>query len=97
MRTQITKMLAKHQPTEIDAAVGQKLEKKATEVMSQLPKINQLEKLLEIQDEDAEITMINKQMKKSVQDTNQALVQGNNQIREKLGQMPEDAKIMTDK
>ena len=65
--------------------------------MAQIPKINQLEKLLEIQDEDAELTMINKQMKKTIDETNQALVQGNNKIREKLGQMPEDAKIMTDK
>ena len=48
VRTQIDKMLAKHQPSEIDGAVGSKLEKKAHEVMSQLPKINQLEKLLEI-------------------------------------------------
>ena len=70
-------MLAKHQPSEIDAAVGDQLEKKAHEVMAQLPKINELEKLLEIQDEDAEITMINKQIKKSVSSTNEALVQGN--------------------
>ena len=97
IRGEVTNMLAKHQPSEIDASVGQKLEKKATEVMSQLPKINQLEKLLEIQEEDAEISMINRQIKKGVQETNQALVQGNNQIREKLGQMPEDAKILTDK
>ena len=41
--------------------------------------------------------MINKQMNKAVHDTNQALMQGNKQIREKLGQMPEDAKILTDK
>ena len=70
-------MLLKHQPAEIDPSAGEKLEKKAHEVIAQMPKINQLEKELEIQDVDAEITLIQKQMEKSVKETKQRLAEVN--------------------
>ena len=45
-------MLKKHTPMEIDIEQVNLLGKKATMVMAQMPKINELEQSLEIQDKD---------------------------------------------
>ena len=54
----VDSMLKKHQPTEIDSGLVDKLQKKTFEVIAQIPKINNLEKSLEIQDEDAELAVL---------------------------------------
>ena len=51
-------MLQKHQPSLIDKSLMQAYDKKSKEILAQFPKINELESLLEIQDEDKELDMI---------------------------------------
>ena len=60
--------------------------------MAQMPKINDLEKALEVQDEDAELVAIKKQMEKSISETEKKLKDGNAKIAEKLGNTPDSAK-----
>ena len=55
---QAASMLEKHQPTLIDASLSQSMSQRATEMMSTFPKINELEKELEIQDTDLELVKI---------------------------------------
>jgi hypothetical protein len=52
-------MLSKNQPSEIDSKFAESLGKKATEIMAQFPKINELEKNLEVQtnEEDPDLTL----------------------------------------
>ena len=45
---QTTHMMQKHRPTQIDSAPAEEVSKKAKEVMAQIPKINSLEKMLEV-------------------------------------------------
>ena len=45
-------MLKKHQPSELDLSMIKGLESKGAEIIAQIPKINQLDQALEIQDED---------------------------------------------
>ena len=59
-------MLKKHQPHEIEMGRVNSLEKKAIEIIAQVPKINQLEATLEVQEEDKELTMLSAEMKKAV-------------------------------
>ena len=58
MKKQEEAMLLKHQPTLVDKTLVQALDKKSKEILAQIPRINELESLLEIQDEDKELDMI---------------------------------------
>ena len=58
MKKQEEAMLLKHQPTLVDKTLVQALDKKTKEILAQIPRINELESLLEIQDEDKELDMI---------------------------------------
>ena len=49
-------MLNKHQPAEIDNSLISKLAQKETEIIAQIPKINELETKLDVQEEDEELT-----------------------------------------
>ena len=62
----VSSMLKKHQPHEIEMGRVNSLEKKAIEIIAQVPKINQLEATLEVQEEDKELTMLSAEMKKAV-------------------------------
>jgi len=59
-------MLQKHQPSELDMSMIKGIEEKGNEVIAQIPKINQLEATLEIQEEDAELDGIKKKIQKSL-------------------------------
>lgn len=59
-------MLKKHQPTELDPAMIKGIEEKGKEIMAQIPKINQLENVLEIQEEDAELENLKKKIQKNI-------------------------------
>ena len=67
VQDEIKQMLDKHTPEPLETKIVDQLKKKTTEVMAQMPKINELEKALEVQDEDAELAMIKKEMEKTVQ------------------------------
>ena len=58
--SQVDTMVDKHNPEALQMDVVDKLRKKSTEIMAQMPKINDLEKALEVQDEDAELVAIKK-------------------------------------
>ena len=58
MKQQEETMLLKHQPSLVDKSLVQAFDKKSKEILAQIPKINELESLLEIQDEDKELDMI---------------------------------------
>ena len=51
-------MLTKHTLMEIDAAKVDKIQRKADQILATFPKINELEKSLEIQETDAELALI---------------------------------------
>ena len=89
-------MLAKHQPTEIDGSMVEVLQQKATQVMVQIPKINQLEQMLEIQEEDAELTAVKSSMEKKITETKRKVTEGNKQVRDKVGAIPDGAKVLTE-
>ena len=63
---QMEEMLTKNNPAEIDSKFAEDLGKKATTIMAQFPKINELEHALEIQDEDPELTMVQKSISSNV-------------------------------
>ena len=48
-------MLGKHQQNEIDTTRVDKMQKKADSILKEFPRINELEKSLDIQDNDAEL------------------------------------------
>ena len=93
----VTSMLKKHTPHEIEMGRVNSLEKKAIEIIAQVPKINQLESTLEVQEEDKELTMLSGQMKKAVNDTKSKITAANLEIRTKNGKMPEADKVLTEK
>ena len=55
-----------------------------------------MEKSLEIQENDAELAQIEKKIKSTVQETKQKIAEGNKQIHDKNGAIPEGARIMTE-
>tara|TARA_B110001450_G_scaffold227889_1_gene227501 strand:- start:185 stop:475 length:291 start_codon:yes stop_codon:yes gene_type:complete len=63
---QMEEMLTKNNPAEIDSKFAEEVGKKATTIMAQFPKINELEHSLEIQDEDPELTMVQKSISSNV-------------------------------
>ena len=89
-------MLKKHQPTTIDLSVLPTIEKRAFNMIQELPKINALEKELEIQDKDAELTMIQKKVEKDVQAIKDSLQHANSEIMDKIGSLPDADKVMTE-
>ena len=72
------------------------LVQKTNNLLAQIPKINQLEKNLEIQDEDAELAKTKKSLTKISNETKNKVLAGNKQIREKINNIPEGAKILTE-
>ena len=59
---QAASMLQKHQPVTLENNIAQALSMRADEVIGQFPKINALEKELEIQDSDPELVRIQQTM-----------------------------------
>ena len=89
-------MLTKNNPAEIDSKFAEEVGKKATTIMAQFPKINELEHSLEIQDEDPELTMVQKSISSNVQGLLKQVQEGNKKIRDKLGEIPEGARVLTE-
>ena len=89
-------MLKKHQPSFIDLTVIPAIEKKAYNMVQEIPKINDLEKDLEIQDVDAELSMIQKKVDKDVQAVKDSLEHANTEIKDKIGSLPDADKVMTE-
>ena len=58
INTTVKEMLNKHQPSELDPSMIKGLDEKANEIFTQIPKINQLENSLEIQEEDSELAAV---------------------------------------
>ena len=56
-----------------------------------------MEKLLEVQEEDAELVTIRKSLEGELDKTTSAFKKGNDEIKAKLGAMPDSAKIVSDK
>ena len=52
--------------TEIDSKIAEDLGKKASNILTQFPKINDLEKKLEIQEEDPELAMVQKSISSNI-------------------------------
>ena len=89
--------LEKHQPQEMSTAELDDLSRKTSAVLAQIPKINQLEHNLEIQDEDAELAKTKNSLSKINAETRDKILEGNKNIREKVNKIPEGAKILTEK
>ena len=89
--------LEKHQPQEMATTDLDELEKKTKAVLTQIPKINQLEHNLEIQDDDVELAHTKNSLAKITSQTREKILTGNQQIREKVNKIPEGAKILTEK
>ena len=66
-------------------------------MISQIPKVNELERSLEIQDEDKELTVLSKKITKSVKESTEHLAEGNKKIREKVNMIPKEARVLSDK
>ena len=93
----VDEMLKKHQPSELDSSMISGLEQKGKEIIAQMPKINELENTLEIQEEDAELAQVKSKIQKTIKDAKDKLETGNKQIREKVGAIPDAAKVLTEK
>ena len=89
-------MLNKHNMNEVDIAKVDKIQKKADQILAQFPKINELEKTLEIQEQDAELAQIEKKIKTTVQTTRKSIVDGNKEVHAKNSAIPEGARILTE-
>ena len=97
MTASVDEMLKKHQPSELDSSMMSGLEQKGKEIIAQMPKINELENVLEIQEEDAELAQVKSKIQKTIKDAKDKLETGNKQIREKVGAFPDAAKVLTEK
>merc|ERR1711934_1091343 len=73
----VDEMLKKHQPSELDSSLVKGLEEKGGEIIAQMPKINELENMLEIQEEDAELTQVKSRIQKTIKDAKDKLEDGN--------------------
>mmetsp|Transcript_4588 Transcript_4588/g.6970 ORF Transcript_4588/g.6970 Transcript_4588/m.6970 type:complete len:140 (+) Transcript_4588:259-678(+) len=89
-------MMKKKQPSEVDASMLEQVVKRSGEIMAQIPRINELESKLEIQDEDVELRQIKNHMKKTVGKAKTELEEGNRKIKDKVGAIPEGAKILSE-
>ena len=96
IQQELKAMLGKHQQNEIDTTRVDKMQKKADSILKEFPRINELEKSLDIQDNDAELAQIEKKIKSAIQSTKQKVTEGNKQIHDKNGAIPEGARIMTE-
>ena len=81
----------------MDSQQLDQLNKRSSEIMAQFSKINDLESKLEVQDEDAELKMIKSNIKKEVTQARAEFEAGNRKIKDKVGAIPDAAKVMTDK
>ena len=97
VKASVDQMLLKHQPSELDMSMIKGLEEKGSEIIAQIPKINQLEATLEIQEEDAELDSIKKKIQKSLSTARAQIESGNKQIQQKVGAIPDAAKVLTEK
>ena len=73
----VDEMLKKHQPSELDSSLIKGLEEKGAEIIAQMPKINELENLLEIQEEDAELAQVKSKIEKTIKSAKDKLEDGN--------------------
>ena len=89
-------MLNKHNMNEVDIAKVDTIQKKADTILAQFPKINELEKTLEIQEQDAELAQIEKKIKTNVQATRKNIIEGNKEVHAKNSAIPEGARILTE-
>ena len=93
----VDQMLNKHQPTEIDPKLVENLEEKKREIIAQIPKINKLEGALDMPEEDPELLSIKDKIEKNIGDARKYLDNGNKQIANKIGAIPDAAKVLTEK
>ena len=77
IRESMQKMLGKHTPNEMENEQLEMLSLKHDEVVSQIPRINELEQTLEIQAEDPELVTLSKKMEEDLQKTKDAFNNGN--------------------
>ena len=97
VKTSVQEMLQKHQPSELDLSMIKGLEEKGGEIIAQIPKINKLENALEIQEEDAELENVKQKILKTVNSARMQIEAGNKQIQQKVGAIPDAAKVLTEK
>ena len=93
----MSKELAKH--TIVSEMPGDKLQilaQKTDEVITQIPQINKLEQLLEIQAEDPELISLKGEMTANLDKSQKAFEEGNKEIHTKLDETPEDIRAMKD-
>ena len=77
VKTSVNEMLKKHQPSELDMSMIKGIEEKGNEVIAQIPKINQLEQVLEIQDEDDELNQVKDKIQKDINNARSQIENGN--------------------
>ena len=75
--TSVDEMLKKHQPSELDSSMIEGIQSKGKEIIAQMPKINELENILEIQEEDAELAQVKSQIEKTIKNVKGKLEDGN--------------------
>ena len=73
------------------------MDKKAREIIAQMPRVNELEKVLEVQEEDKELALLSQDMRKAVSGARGKILKANQEIQTRFGQMPETEKILTEK
>ena len=73
------------------------LEEKKREIVAQIPKINKLENALDIQEDDPELVSLKQKIEKNISDARAQLENGNRQIAQKIGAIPDAAKVLTEK
>ena len=93
----VQQMMQKHQPTEVDTKMIENLEEKKREIVAQIPKINKLEQALDIQEDDPELVSIKEKIEKNIGAARTQLESGNRQIAQKIGAIPDAAKVLTEK
>ena len=89
-------MLNKHNMNEVEISKVDNMQKKADTILAQFPKINELEKSLEIQEQDAELAQVEKKIKTTIQATRKSIVEGNREVHAKNSAIPEGARILTE-
>ena len=72
------------------------VQSKGQDIISQIPKINQLETLLEIQEDDAELNVVKQKINKTIKNARSQIEEGNKKIRAKVGAIPDAAKVLTE-
>ena len=65
--------------------------------MAQFPNINVLENKLDVRtDDDPELALLQKSISSNIQETLKKVSEGNKKIRDKLGEIPEGARVLTE-